>query len=159
MPLFFFISGFLHKNRLFKDGIKQDCRKIVVPYFLLCLTSYPFLLFDNYSAYPQIFQMRPISTLLQNIEWKPVEVMILGVNVHGGIYISRVTRFLYAMFITKLIHYLFIKISGNSIWKYIALNVVFLYIIYIFNKYTIVLSPYQINQAIRTYPFLQPYLF
>lgn len=35
MPLFFMISGFLHKNRAFKDELKITAKSLIIPYFIL----------------------------------------------------------------------------------------------------------------------------
>lgn len=46
MPLFFFISGYLHKNQaVFVSSLHKYFRSIVVPYFILQFLNYPYWLF------------------------------------------------------------------------------------------------------------------
>ena len=51
MPLFFLISGFLHKQRSFKDELKVTIKSLIIPYFILTFAFLAIHLDLNYKDY------------------------------------------------------------------------------------------------------------
>ncbi len=52
MPLFFFISGYLHRNQKdFRTSVSKYTRSIIIPYVILQMLNYPYWLFRYYSEH------------------------------------------------------------------------------------------------------------
>ena len=67
MPLFFLISGFLHKQRSFKDELKVTIKSLIIPYFILTFVFLAIHLDLNYKDY--------LYTSLCSLEQTPYYIM------------------------------------------------------------------------------------
>ncbi|MFS2187010.1 acyltransferase family protein [Mucilaginibacter sp. Mucisp84] len=151
MPLFFLISGYLHKNNnTFKETVKKDAQRLLVPYCYFYLITFVYwfvvVFLRHRSEYP--------GTLLQEGAVKPFLGLLLGVGYDTPI--SRSTNdplwFLIALFNIKLIYQYLAKITKNKI-EYIICITLLLVSIIMGIKYVEYDLWFSIDSAILALPF------
>lgn len=140
MPLFFFISGFLHNV---PSSIKQSFLKyyktIIVPYLLFQFISYPYWILK------QISQGSDISNIYQ-IVILPFAQSIYGIPING------ITWFLVALFLIKMILDLLVNSSHENLFIFITLVLSFA-ISYVIWSDSIVNVSFAIDSLFSFYPF------
>ncbi|WP_165020933.1 acyltransferase family protein [Dysgonomonas sp. ZJ279] len=145
VPLFFIISGFLHKNRNTRDGIKRDVQTLILPYLLMNFIGLLYVIINNarYGIENNIFDILKCIQAILLGELASSDFNILG--------FTRPTWFLLALFVTKTIFNV-INCDRNN---YILLVICFLSasLVYISDKLGYVIPYYYIQSALLAIPF------
>jgi fucose 4-O-acetylase-like acetyltransferase len=151
MPLFFFLSGYLEKDKTLKENIKQGIRGLIVPYIILYILSFVLWVPSILLWHRDVFEN---STHVKELLVKPILGMILG-GVYSTDYSTMINAplwFIVGLFSAKMIHGLLIKIAGKNIRRYIFLNIPVIALVYILKLFSIDLL-FSINSALLTFPF------
>ena len=107
MPLFFFLSGLVFRNReneTYFDSLKKDIKRILIPYFTFAFISL-FLWFTNLPS-----QDQTLHTI-----FKQIVGIIYGNASNGYLAINTVLWFLPCLFIVKQIFWFIAKLNKNAL--------------------------------------------
>lgn len=141
MPLFFFLSGYLHKNTgTFIHALKKYWITLIIPYFLFQIIFYPYwFIVQKYDGHP-----------ISNIHTAFIEPLL---NCLIGIPINGVTWFLVALLIIKLYANYILPKKNSIIWSIISCIIVLTtrYFMYMDND-TIKIS-FAIDSMLLFFPF------
>lgn len=108
MPLFFLLSGYLHKNTgSFIHALEKYWNTLIVPYFLFQILFYP------YWYIVQKYDGHPISTLYEALA-EPFLKCLIGIPING------VTWFLVALLIIKLYANYLLPKKNSLMWSLIS---------------------------------------
>lgn len=108
MPLFFFLSGYLHKNTgTFIHTLKKYRTTLIIPYFLFQILFYP------YWYVVQRYDGHPLSTIHAALI-DPFLKCLIGIPING------VTWFLIALFIIKLYANYILPKKNSLTWSIIS---------------------------------------
>jgi fucose 4-O-acetylase-like acetyltransferase len=129
MPLFFFISGCLEKDRTLKETIKNGLKTIIIPYVTLYGLFYLWWFPVSLMRHPELFG----TISLENAIIKPFLGMIFGVgyDTNFSIMIDVPLWFLIGLFFVKILHCLLrIVFKQNNILivlsNFVIIGVVYL---------------------------------
>jgi fucose 4-O-acetylase-like acetyltransferase len=119
MPLFFFVSGYLHKNKTIKETFLKGVKSLLIPYLLLYVISYLWWLFVSAYRHPEIFG--EISLSNENVFLKPLIGLFLGVGYNTDIstMVNSPLWFLIGLFHMKMLHSILATVSKNNVWLYL----------------------------------------
>ncbi|GMO48432.1 MAG: acyltransferase family protein [Termitinemataceae bacterium] len=146
IPLFFFVSGFLQKERSFKKNLLHIIFTLLVPYILLCILSF-LIFYAAISVFEKSYVWNIKSIILGSVIGNPPGVSHYDV-------INPKLWFLFALFWIKLLHNLYEKIFVRSKALYIVLSFIPVVIVLILRKQdTNINLPFCINQAMLCMPF------
>jgi fucose 4-O-acetylase-like acetyltransferase len=149
MPLFFFISGYLEKNRSIKENFLNSIKTLIVPYVLLYSLYYLWWFPVSLLRHPELFGKISID----NAIFKPILGMIFGVgyNTDFSIMIDTPLWFMVGLFFVKVIHNILYHFNNNKI---VYIIVVFVIIGFsLFLKYREIDLLFSIDSALLAFPF------
>ncbi|GHV06955.1 O-acetyltransferase [Spirochaetia bacterium] len=151
MPLFFFISGCLEKNRTFKEILKNGINGLIIPYLILYSLSFLGWVPSRLLWHKELFE---------NTSWvnvlilKPLVGMLFGVgyNTKYSTMMNIPLWFLVGMFFVKIIHKFLILISKNNIKIYAMFNILIILLVVVLKQLKIDLL-FSIDSAFLAFPF------
>ncbi len=148
MPLFFLISGYLHKNSIsFKEGVKKDAQRLYCYFYIITFVYWFIVVFLRH-------RNEYHGSLLQEGIIKPFFGLLLGVGYDTSI--SRSTNdplwFLIALFNIRIIYQYLVQITKNKI-QYILLITVLLVGIVMCIKYAGYDLWFSLDSAVLALPF------
>jgi fucose 4-O-acetylase-like acetyltransferase len=123
MPLFFFISGYLEKNRTLKETFLKGIKTIIIPYILLYCLYYVWWFPVSLVRHPEIFG----KISLENAVIKPFLGMVFGVGYNTDIstMINVPLWFLAGLFFCKVFHCILKNIlKGNYLLMFLLTGVI-----------------------------------
>lgn len=74
MPLFFFLSGYVHKTKTLAESFRINIRRLLVPYLFFRILGYVWWLYFSFYKHPEIYS-QDLTTLL-----KPIIGILIGVG-------------------------------------------------------------------------------
>jgi fucose 4-O-acetylase-like acetyltransferase len=150
MSLFFFISGYLEKNRKIKETLQIGLKTIIIPYLLLYCLDYFWWFSVSLLRHPEIFG----EISLDNALIKPFLGMIFGVgyNTEFSMMVDVPLWFLPGLFFTKIIHSVLQLIFKNNTLYYLLSNVLIIGIVIFLKNINIDLL-FSLDSALLAFPF------
>ena len=152
MPLFFFISGYLHRSGdSISAGVKKDVQRLLLPYVYFYLISYVLWFAANFLKH----RHDGLNTVIHDGIVKPMLGMLLGVGYETDISLSvnHPVWFLVGLFVVKLIYTGLEKLcKGNKL--YIATGLAVLTGIMVWLKLLGTDLWFSVDSAILALPFL-----
>jgi fucose 4-O-acetylase-like acetyltransferase len=150
MPLFFFISGYLEKNRGFKETIISGIKALIVPYLLLYGLFYAYWFVVMFLRHPELYESQPLAVTLS----MPIAGMLLGVgrDTQHSVMLNVQLWFLWGLFFVKIIHRV-VEIISRKRMEYYVMGTGAVILLMFILKYIhkpLVLS---IDCAILAFPF------
>lgn len=132
MPLFFFISGCLEKDRTLKETFKNGLKTIIIPYAILYALFYLWWFPVSLMRHPELFG----KISLENAIIKPFLGMIFGVgyNTNFSIMLDVPLWFLTGLFFVKILHCLLRTIFKQNNILILLSNFVIIGIVYLIKK-------------------------
>jgi fucose 4-O-acetylase-like acetyltransferase len=149
MPLFFFISGYLEKDKDIKSVIKQGVKTLILPYCILYAIDYLWWVPADLLQHPEIFG----KISLKNMIIKPFLGMLFGIgfNPNISIMINGPLWFLIGLFCVKVIQSIIIKICKNT-WYYLLCTYMIISLVYAIIASGIDLY-FSMDSAMLAFPF------
>jgi fucose 4-O-acetylase-like acetyltransferase len=150
MPLFFFLSGYLEKDRTIKDNLINSLRTLLIPYVLLYLIKYlcwfPVNLLQNPNFFGQIS--------IDNALIKPILGMIFGVGYDTSFstMVAVTLWFMVGLFFVKIINSVFLLMNRRNILFYILFNLIIISIVLMINYFNVDIL-FSIDSAFLAFPF------
>jgi fucose 4-O-acetylase-like acetyltransferase len=113
MPLFFFVSGYLDKNKSIKETFLKGVKSLLIPYLLLYAISY-------LCWFSTIFVRRG-EISLSNVFLKPLMGLLLGIgqDTNMSTMVAIPLWFLIGLFHVKMLHSILATVSKNNVWLYL----------------------------------------
>jgi fucose 4-O-acetylase-like acetyltransferase len=132
MPLFFFISGYLEKNRTLKETVKNGLKTTVIPYVILYGLFYLWWFPVSLMRHPELFGEISFESAII----KPFLGMVFGVgyNTNFSIMIDVPLWFLIGLFFVKILHCLLRMIFKQNNILILLSNFVVIGIVYLIKK-------------------------
>jgi fucose 4-O-acetylase-like acetyltransferase len=151
MPLFFFISGYLEKDKKLIETIKGGIRNLIIPYILLYTLSFLAWVPSRILWHRELFENNPVIEILL---LKPFLGMLIGVgyDTDYSTMMNVPLWFLVGLFFVKIIHSIAIKLVKTNKKIYILINVFIILCILLIKRLTIDLW-FSIDSAFLAYPF------
>ncbi|QTE40252.1 acyltransferase family protein [Mucilaginibacter gossypii] len=151
MPLFFLISGYLHKNSMsFKEAVKKDAQRLLIPYCYFYIITFVYWFIVVFLRHRNEYH----GSLLQEGIIKPFFGLLLGVGYDTSISrsINDPLWFLIALFNIRIIYQCLLQITKNKI-EYILLITVLLVGIVMCIKYAGYDLWFSLDSAVLALPF------
>jgi acyltransferase len=150
MPLFFFLSGYLEKDKGLKKIISRSYQSLVVPYLLLCMLSYPWWYFVAYHRHPELFHNGVVTDALV----KPFLGIVFGVgyNTKWSTVINIPLWFLLGLFWCRVLNRI-LWLTAKAKATYYLLEVALLVGLVLFLKTLKVDLLFSIDSALLAMPF------
>jgi fucose 4-O-acetylase-like acetyltransferase len=149
MPLFFFISGYLEKNRGIKENFINSVKTLIIPYVLLYLLDYLWWFPVNLLRHPELFG----KVSIDNAVFKPIFGMIFGVgyNTDFSTMIDVPLWFMVGLFFVKIIHSILQYFGKN---KFIYITAIFVIIGFsLLLQYMKIDLLFSIDSSLLAFPF------
>jgi fucose 4-O-acetylase-like acetyltransferase len=150
MPLFFFISGYLEKDRTVKETLKNGLKTIIIPYVILYGLFYLWWFPVSLVRHPEIFG----TISLDNAVIKPFLGMIFGVgyNTDFSIMVNVPLWFLMGLFFAKIFHCLLKTILKQNYILILLSNFMVIGIVYLIKTLEIDLL-FSLDSAFLALPY------
>jgi fucose 4-O-acetylase-like acetyltransferase len=149
MPLFFFISGYLEKNRSIKENFIHSVKTLIIPYVLLYLLDYLRWFPVSLLRHPELFGKISVDNAIV----KPILGMIFGVgyNTDFSIMVEVPLWFMVGLFFVKIIHSILQYLSNN---KFVYIIATFVIVgVSLFLQYMEIDLLFSIDSALLAFPF------
>jgi fucose 4-O-acetylase-like acetyltransferase len=150
MPLFFFLSGYLEKNKNIKETVISGIKTLIIPYVILYCLDYLWWFPVSLLRHPEVYG----EISLDNALLKPLWGMIFGVG-YGtdfSIMVDVPLWFLVGLFFVKIIHSIIRYITKDNILCYILSSFIMIGIIYVIKHKDIDIL-FSIDSALLAFPF------
>ena len=150
MPLFFFLSGYLERNKSIKDNLKNNIKTLLIPYVILYLINYLWWIPVSLLRHPEIYG----EISLDNALLKPFLGMILGIgrDTPFSIMITTPLWFLVGLFFVKFIHNILQSICKENILFYTLCSIAIIGVVFAM-KYLNINLLFSIDSALLAFPF------
>jgi fucose 4-O-acetylase-like acetyltransferase len=152
MPLFFFISGYLEKNKTIQQTIRKGIKTLIIPYLLFHVLYLTEWFFAVYLRHLDLFKSDPIFYVL----WKRIVGILLGVGYDTPysvmLQMVKPLWFLVGLFFCKIAYSVLLAISKENIYVLTIQNGLCIVIVVILKKLNIDLF-FSIDSALFALPF------
>jgi fucose 4-O-acetylase-like acetyltransferase len=150
MPLFFFLSGYLEKDRNIKDCFINSLKTLFIPYALLYLIDYLWWFPVSLLRHPEIFG----EVSIDNALIKPILGMIFGVgyDTSFSIMVDVPLWFMIGLFFVKFINSVLQSTGKINILFYILFNVIIISIVLTINYFNMDIL-FSFDSALLAFPF------
>lgn len=151
MPLFFFVSGLLTKNRHPKDQLYKNFKSIIIPYVSFYFLSYFIWRFITFPRNPELFG---VSTSYKNVLLKPFIGMLYGNGYHTdqSYMVHLALWFVVCLFNILMLHSVSLFFSKKIRGFYVMSIFISVLCIILLNKYDVDLY-FSLDSALLAYPF------
>jgi fucose 4-O-acetylase-like acetyltransferase len=150
MPLFFFISGYLEKDKGIKNAVKHGLKTLVLPYCILYAIDYFWWFPVSLLRHPEIFG----KVSFRNAIIEPLFGMFFGIgyNTDISIMIDVPLWFLIGLFFTKIFHSIIIKFCKLNTCHYLLCTYIIISLVYTIKTLEIDFY-FSIDSAMLAFPF------
>jgi fucose 4-O-acetylase-like acetyltransferase len=151
MPLFFFISGYLEKEKNLVETIKNGIRNLIIPYVILYTLSFLAWIPSRILWHKELFENDSVIKILL---LKPIVGMLIGVgyDTDYSTMMNIPLWFLVGLFSVKIIHSIVIYLTKTNKTIYILI-IVFIIISVWFIKNVGIDLWFSIDSAFLAFPF------